>query len=856
MSDDVQILNHSHDPDGPVPFEPPPRRRWRRRQYGDGRPRKPRVRKLRLIVIMVGFATLAFISTVFGMMMAVASDIPQIENEQQYKHDLANSYLYDDHGRQIGLFAPPNNVVIDSIGDVSPSMQDAIVSIEDKRFWTNPGVDIRGIARAFMADVTGRSRQGASTITQQFVKNALSEQNNRTVFEKLREAALAYHLTRKWPKAKILTEYLNSIYFGNGAYGIESAARVYFGSEHGFRPGGNSTPAASADGSAPTHSGCGDAPLPKCAQVLAPWESALLAGMVASPTAFDPLLHPVAARTRRNLVLRNMFEQGYITGQQYEVGIHKRLPTAADIQQPSEPTVAPYFTSWLRPQILAAMGLGRGVRPSVAEYRAYFGGLRIRTTLDLKLQSAAEQAISAELPAGQGLPSASLVAIDNKTGEVRAMVGGPIDNGTEDYAHHPFNIATEGHRQPGSAFKPFTLSVALESGYTPESMMTSAPANFIVPNSRGKEHFVVHNFGNTYSGQIPLAQATAISDNSVYARLGIQGLGTNGTKRIAHLAKRMGIRSPVSSNYAMILGGLKEGVTPLDLAHTYETFATGGRKVYNPRLGAPDQGPTGIAQITCPTCRQKVITDKPTYKQVLPPEVAATVQQVLTGVVQSGTATSAQIPGVPVAGKTGTTTDYSDAWFVGWTPQVTTAVWVGYPNGLVSMAHDFQGGPVEGGTYPAIIWQSFMTQALQILASEEPKKHGKDKNAITATTSSATTTPSVSGLAPAATTPSATTSGTVTPSAPATGTPNTGAAGTGSGTGGAGGTGGSVGATGNGTATPPANAPVGGGTGAPAGGGGTGAPAGGGATGGGGGATGGGGGSSSGGTGGAGIGGQ
>jgi penicillin-binding protein 1A len=857
MSDDLQILNHGYDPDGPIPFEQPPRRRWRRRKYGDGRPRKPRVRKLRLMVIMTGFATLAFISTVFGMMMAVASDIPQIENEQQYKHDLANSYLYDDQGRQIGLFAPPNNVVIDSIGDISPSMQDAIVSIEDKRFWTNPGVDIRGIARAFMADVTGRSRQGASTITQQFVKNALSEQNNRTVFEKLREAALAYHLTREWPKAKILTEYLNSIYFGNGAYGIESAARVYFGSEHGFRPGGNSGSAVSADGSAPAHSGCGDAPLPKCAQVLAPWESALLAGMVASPTAFDPLLHPVAARERRNLVLRNMFEQGYITRQQYEVGIHKQLPTAADIQQPSEPTVAPYFTSWLRPQILAAMGLGRGVPASVAEYRAYFGGLRIRTTLDLKLQSAAEQAISAELPTGQGLPSASLVAIDNKTGEVRAMVGGPIDNGTEDYAHHPFNIATEGHRQPGSAFKPFTLSIALESGYTPESIMTSAPADFIVPNSRGKEHFVVHNFGNTYSGQITLGQATAISDNSVYARLGVQGLGKNGTKRIAHLAKRMGIRSPVSSNDAMILGGLKEGVTPLDLAHTYETFATGGRKVYNPRLGAPDQGPTGIARITCPTCRQKVITDKPTYKQVLPPEVAATVQQVLTGVVQSGTATSAQIAGVAVAGKTGTTSDYGDAWFVGWTPQMTTAVWVGYPNGLVSMAHAFQGGPVEGGTYPAMIWHTFMTQALQILASEPGNKHPKHHNGTTDTTSSATTTPSGSGLAPSATTPSATTPGTVTPTAPATGTPNSGApgAGTGNGTGAAGGTSGPVGGTGNGTATPPANAPVGGGTGAPAGGGGT-TGGGGGASGGGGGATGGGGGSSGGGTGGAGIGGQ
>ena len=167
----------------------------------------------------------------------------------------------------------------------------------------------------------------------------------------------------------------------------------------------------------------------------------MLAGMVASPTAFDPVLHPKAAKGRRNLVLTNMWQQGYISRQQYLEGINKPLPTAADIQQPSEPTVAPYFTSWLRPQVLAAMGLGRGVPARIAEYRAYFGGLKIRTTLDLKLQAAAEQAIAGELPTGEGLPSASLVAIDNKTGEVRAMVGGPIVNGSEDFAHHPFNIA-------------------------------------------------------------------------------------------------------------------------------------------------------------------------------------------------------------------------------------------------------------------------------------------------------------------------------------------------------------------------------------------------------------------------------
>ncbi|MGZ4233418.1 MAG: transglycosylase domain-containing protein [Solirubrobacteraceae bacterium] len=835
MSDDPQQPTHGREPNAPIPFKQPRRRRRR------GRSGKPKLRKLRVMSILIGFGALAFVSTVFGMMMAVASDIPQIENEQQYKHELANSFLYDDHWRPIGLLAPPNNVVIDSITDISPSMQDAIVSIEDKRFWTNPGVDIRGIGRAFLADVTGGSRQGASTIAQQFVKNALSEQGNRTVFEKLREAALAYHLTREWTKQKILTEYLNSIYFGNGAYGIESAARVYFGAEHGFHPGtGSAAETTSTTTSSQTGAGCGDSStdgtnhvrLPKCASVLAPWEAALLAGMVASPTAFDPVMHPGAAKARRNLVLLNMYQQGYISRQQYIIGINKPLPTAADIQQPSEPTVAPYFTSWLRPQILAAMGLGRGVPASVAEYRAYFGGLKIRTTLDLKLQQAAEQAISAELPAGYNLPSASLVAIDNKTGEVRAMVGGPIVNGQEDYEHHPFNLATEGHRQPGSAFKPFTLAVALESGYGPSSLMTSAPADFIVPHTGGKEHFPVHNFGNTYSGTITLANATAFSDNSVYARLGIQGLGKNGTKRIAGMAKKMGIRSPVSDNYAMILGGLREGVTPLDMAHAYETFAEGGRKVFNPKLGAPDQGPTGIAQINCPTCRHKTMFDNPTYKRILPPEVAATVQEILTGPVRFGTATAAALSGVVVAGKTGTTSNYGDAWFVGWTPQMTTAVWVGYPNGLVSMANDFRGGPVEGGTYPAIIWHSFMYQALQILASEAPAKKSPDGTTTTGTTGSTLTpvSPSSTSAAP--------TPGTTTPTTGGGGGTTGGAGGTAGGgggtTGGGGGTTGGGGGTtgGGGGTTGGGGGTTGGGGGTTAGGGGTGGGSGGGGTGG------------------------
>ncbi|MDQ6606873.1 MAG: transglycosylase domain-containing protein, partial [Actinomycetota bacterium] len=771
MSDDDYILTQEEAAQPPpIPFAPQQRRRWRGGFHH--RPPRPRVRKLRLLLILIGLGALAAISTIFGMMMAVASDLPQLENRAQFRLE-ANSYLFDDQGRPIGLFAPPNNVVIDNFGDISPWMRRAIVSVEDKRFWNEPGVDIRGIARAFASDVAGGARQGASTIAQQFVKNTLRQQNNRTVFEKLREAALAYHLTRKWSKQKILREYLNSIYFGNGAYGIESAARVYFGKQHGFDS--NVSP---DQASATSSTNCGDSTptvtRPKCASVLEPWEAALLAGMVASPTAFDPTQHPRAATDRRNLVLLDMYQQQAITRAQYRQWRGEPIPTESQIQQPTEPSAAPYFVSWLRPQILAAAGLGHHVPSSVAEYRAYYGGLKIKTTLDLQMQRAADQAVSQNLPAGPGVPSASLVAIDNKTGQVRAMVGGPVVNGQEDYTQFPFDLATEGHRQPGSAFKPFTLVKALESGsYGPASIIDSAPQDFIVPNSRGKEHFIVHNFGNTYSGPISLAAATAISDNSVFSQVGIN----TGPSKIARLAQSMGIRSPVSHNYAMILGGLRIGVTPLDLAHAYETFATGGNRVYDPVLGAPRQGPTGIAEIQCPSrvCGGgKTITDHPTYKRVVPAGIVATVHSMLEGVTHSGgTGTAAAIPGVDVVGKTGTTSNYGDAWFVGWTPQMTVAVWVGFPNGLVSMATDYNGGPVEGGTYPATIWHDFMVQALQIMQQEQAAKAAKGKPGTTTSTTGTGTATSGTGTGPAPVSPTGTSTG-----ATGGGTGTTGAGGT------------------------------------------------------------------------------
>ena len=792
MRHDDHTITEPRDPSEPIPFAPP-RRRFRRDR--EGRPRRPRLRKLRLLALLVGLGVLALVSAVFGMLMSVAADLPQIENRAEYSLANHNSYLYDDHWRPIGIFAPPNHEVVDSYAHLGLVRQ-AIVSLEDKRFWSEPGIDLRGIARAFIADVAGGATQGASTITEQFVKQALNQENNRTILEKIREAALAFHLTHQWTKAKILTEYLNSIYFGNGAYGAESAARVYYGKQLGYNP--NPT------GASNPNRGCGDAPLRSCASQLTAGQAALLAGMIANPSAFNPIAFPAAAQARRNLVLADMLAQGYISRAAYEQGINPQtdpLPTANDIEQPAEPPAAPYFTSWLRPQILSALGLGRGVPANVAEYRAYYGGLKIRTTIDLPMQQAAQQAIAQSLPTGPHEPTAALVAIDNKTGQVRAMVGGPLVNGQPNFNQYPFNIATEGERQPGSAFKPFTLAVALSHGYSPSSVFDSHPLNLVVPNSGGKEIYHVINFANEYLGPITLAEATVVSDNSVFTQLGLSpGVGT---KRIAAMAKAMGIRTPVSTNYAMIIGGLKVGVSPLDMAHAFETIAEGGRRVFDPGLGAPQEGPIGIAQIDCPhKCGGKsTLVAQSHYRRVISPSVASTIQTMLEGVAQHGTGVSAAIPGVMVAGKTGTTSYYGDAWWVGWTPQLTCAVWVGFPNGFVPMNTQFNGGPVEGGTFPAEIWRAFMVQALQIYAQEGDNGTRRSNLAISAGSGST----AASGSAATGTTSSSAQTATT----PAGATGGAGAGGTATSGGGAGTTpaaGGGAGTTpANGAATNPAN---------------------------------------------------
>jgi penicillin-binding protein 1A len=546
-----------------------------------------------------------------------------------------------------------------------------VIAIEDRRFFEHEGVDARGILRALWADIRrGSAVQGASTITQQFVKNALAAQGRRTILQKLREAALAYHLERQWSKRKILTQYLNAVYFGNGAYGIESAVRAYFGKSRG-----------------------GVSRNERAASEVEPHEAALLAGSIASPYAYDPIQNPKAARERRNLVLRRMLDQRMITPFQYRESVNEALPAERDIEAPKPDSEVPYFSNWVTQQLVDRYGPGR----------VFGGGLKVKTTLDADLQRRAQEAIDSRLP--DGAPSASLVAIDNRTGGVKAMVGG------ENFTKQPFNVATNGHRQPGSALKPFTLITALEQGVSPDRTFSSRKKVLRAPDGA---RFEVNNHKDEYAGVTTLRDGTANSDNSVYAELGLEV----GTRNIARTGAEMGIRTPLSTNAAMTLGGLEQGVTPLEMAYAYSTIANRGER-RSGTLASSEMGPVAIESVRGGDTHDR---NRRREKRVFPREVGEQAREMLQTVVTSGTGEAAD-PGNGefVAGKTGTTENYGDAWFVGFDDRYTVAVWVGYPDKVRYMKSEYNGEPVAGGTYPAEIWRDFMVAADRLEEERNPK---------------------------------------------------------------------------------------------------------------------------------------
>ncbi len=643
------------------------------------KPPKPRLKKLRILFILLGLGVLGLASATFGAVMAVSQDIPAIERFAQFE-EAQNSTLTDSQGEFIGTLSSNENRILLDADQISPNMKNAVVSIEDARFYEHRGLDFRGLGRAMFQNVLSRSaKEGASTITQQLVKQALEAQSERTVFQKAREIAAAYHLEQQWTKDKVLAEYLNTVYFGSGAYGIEAASRSYFGWAH---------PSCGTD----------DAP---CAELLTPAESALLAGIIQNPYGYDPQINPEASLLRRNTVLQKMYEQGYITSEQLKEATAEALPPGTSIEPPEIDSKAPYFTEWVRQQMVDRFGAGR----------TFFGGLEFKTSLDLDVQEAAEQVVSETL-GGVG-PSASVVIINNKDATIDAMVAG------SDFDSTPFNLATQGYRQPGSTVKPFILAEALEQGVSPFAIYESAPQLFRF-GKNNREYFPVSNYADSYTGSSSLYDATTNSDNSVYAQVALESI-KGGTKSIARTIRKMGVLDPISTNPAMVLGTSE--VTPLQWTYAFSTLANDGRRVSGTLAPEPGEAPVAYTRVRNSAGKTVRGGDNETISTgVISPQVAQTTKDILGTVVSSGTGVNANVGDEAQWGKTGTTEDNTNAWFCGAITEVTACVWVGYPDGYQKMLTEYGGSPVDGGTYPALLWARVIEAWKSIEASRAAER--------------------------------------------------------------------------------------------------------------------------------------
>jgi penicillin-binding protein 1A len=548
------------------------------------------------------------------------------------------SILVSSDGTRLGLLGATGVRQPVSLQRISPVMRKAIVDTEDRRFYENNGIDYIGIIRALRSDVSsGGFAQGGSTIEQQLVRNLyLSPQ--QSISRKLTEGCLAVQLDKQWSKDRILTTYLNDIYYGQEAYGIEAASEAYFG----------------------VH-----------AKDLSLEQAALLAGLPQAPSAYDPLNRPDAAKARRAEVLRAMLDAGDISRGRYRKAVH--APLGLHPRPTRGLAGESYLTDFITNQLVNQFGAER-VRQ---------GGLRIYTTLDAKMQNAATHAILGTLDRKND-PAGSVVSIDPKTGDIRAMAIAQTGKRIS------YDLPVDGQRQAGSTFKMFVLTHAVERGINPyTTQYLSAP--FVGPNN-----WHVHTFENTYSGRIPLTQATLLSDNTVYARLTLDV----GPKPVAELAHAMGIQSKLKPVPSIVLG--VNAVSPLDLASAYATLADGG-VAHDPSILTKVVFPDGHTEQA----------SKPKGTRVVDEKVAGVVTRVLEANVRAGTGTAAALSGRPVAGKTGTTDSFADAWFAGWVPQLTTVSWVGYPTKEKPMrgVHGIAG--VTGGTLPAQIWHTYMTDALQ-----------------------------------------------------------------------------------------------------------------------------------------------
>ena len=561
------------------------------------------------------------------------------------------SRVYAIDGTLIAEFHAEENREIIDFDEMSQNIKDAIISVEDKRYYEHRGVDYKRILGALVADIrAGEIVQGGSTITQQYVKNVYFTPE-QTLKRKINEAAISIQLERNYTKDKILELYLNTIYFGSGAYGVEKASQVYFGTS---------------------------------AKELTLPQAALLAGLVRAPEIYSPFNNLDKAISRRNLVLKLMYEQGFIESSQYLEALDSPVVLSEsglkDTQDYSD-RIAPYFVDYVK-QIL--------YEKKFTDYDVFKGGLKIYTTLDLDLQKKAEEAVKVVFPQEIG-PSYALISMDPGSGYIYALIGG------KDYSESKFNIATQGKRQPGSIFKTLVLMESINQNLSPHTRYN--PNGPITIDMQSGPDWVVDNYGGKkYEGEMSVVDATVYSVNVVYAQLMMKV----GADNVEGLCSQMEIYD-IGDNPAIALGGLEFGITPLDVCKAFSTLASGGY-YYEPVI---------ILKITDSV--DNVLyeynpQDSLSNKEILEEPEAYYITQILERVIAEGTGKGASI-GRPAAGKTGTTTDNADAWFGGYTPELATVVWMGYEDSNIKM-EPINDRTIVGGTYPADIWREYMTRAL------------------------------------------------------------------------------------------------------------------------------------------------
>jgi penicillin-binding protein 1A len=596
-------------------------------------------RWIRILKILAGALAGVFVLVlVVGLyLFQLSSTLPDLESAPGALAAARTSVVYAADGSVLAEWHGEQDRKIIDITQVPKVMQDAVVAAEDEHFLTHDGVDTGAVLGAL------RGTGSASTVTLQLVR-MLFEDGGGGLTKKVRQALMAYQLEAKTSKLKVLEAYLNMVYFGNGRYGVESAARSYFGK-----------PAA-------------DLTLP---------EAAMLAGAIRSPSRYSPTVDPIAARTRRDAVLTRMRDLGLITSEAEVAAAASPVKLAGT--PPDAGEVAPYFVEYVKQQLIDELGANA----------VFTGGLRVRTTLEPAVQRAAEDAVAGVLNVA-GDPEAAVVGLDPRDGRILAMVGG------RDFATAQYNLATQGRRQPGSAFKPFVLVAALEGGVSPDRQFDTSPYTVRVKDG----YWRVENYENAFTqGKLTLRAATDWSVNAVYARLIMEV----GPEKVVDAAKRMGITSPLEPNPAIALGGLSKGVSALEMASAFGTLAAGGMRV----------PPIAVLEVT--DDRGKVLFEpKEKPKRAVAQGVAAQASGMLRDVVDRGTGVNAGI-GRAVSGKTGTTQSYRDAWFVGYTGEFSAAVWVGYRQAQVDMVN-VHGIKVTGGSFPATIWSRFASAALPVLA--------------------------------------------------------------------------------------------------------------------------------------------